>query len=216
MDARKRLHAGAGRDRLIGFGDGALAKQRMVGVARGGLDGEQRQARGFAVDAVDRRQVLDAQTALQAHQQGLLHIASGGRDRQEVRFVSHHQPVVLKQDGFIERDHSLVRDVAVVVQKLSGANGRIDRNRLSGVIEHVAGGQALRPGFPGDAWQALGQEIQQSDPRAWGYGDTAGADAVAGRNQRTTLPSGRIVTRSMARVESRVPARRLMRKPPTS
>ena len=63
---------------------------------------------------------------------------------------------------------------------------------------------------------ALGQEIQQSDPGAWRYGDTAGADAVAGRNQRTTLPSGRIVTRSMARVESRVPARRLMRKPPTS
>jgi hypothetical protein len=83
MDARKRLHAGAGRDRLIGLGDGALAKQRMVGVARGGLDGEQRQARGFAVDAVDRRQVLDAEAALQAHQQALLHIASGGCDRRK-------------------------------------------------------------------------------------------------------------------------------------
>ena len=39
--------------------------------------------------------------------------------------------------------------------------------------------------------------------------------SVAGR-YRTILPSGVIVTRSMARTESRTPARRLMRKPPTS
>ena len=34
--------------------------------------------------------------------------------------------------------------------------------------------------------------------------------------QRMILPSGVIVTRSIARTESRMPARRLMRKPPTS
>ena len=68
-------------DRLVGLAHAALREQALVGPARGRIGREQYQPGGAAIDAVDRHQVVQAQGALESHQQGV-----AGRGRAGERF----------------------------------------------------------------------------------------------------------------------------------
>ncbi len=75
---------------------------------------EDDQAGCFAVDAVNRCQGIDAELALEAHQQGLLHIAPRRCDRQKMRLVGDDEMLILEQHDFIEGDARLGFKRAVV------------------------------------------------------------------------------------------------------
>ena len=62
-------------------------EQRLVSVALGGIHAKQHQPSGFAVNAVNRNQAVQAELVFQPHQQGFLHIAARGRNGQEMRLV---------------------------------------------------------------------------------------------------------------------------------
>ncbi|MNN48149.1 hypothetical protein D3C81_1626120 [compost metagenome] len=71
-----------------------LAKQRLVAAAAGRIGGEQHQAGGVPIDAVQRHQVRIAQAPGEARLQRLLDVLAGRHHRQEVRLVGHHQVLV--------------------------------------------------------------------------------------------------------------------------
>ena len=97
-----------------------LAQQRVVSRAGGRLHGEDQHTGGFAVQPVHRGQRGDAQQPGQPHQCGLLQVASGGRDWQEVRFVDHHQVLVLVQQRQLKGHPGLGRRGAPVPHHFAG------------------------------------------------------------------------------------------------
>ena len=105
-------------DRLVGLAHAALREQALVGPARGRIGREQHQPGGAAIDAVDRHQVVQAQGALESHQQGLLQVLAGRRDGQEMRLVDHQQMRIAPQHRVLEGHARLVRQGAVVVEAL--------------------------------------------------------------------------------------------------
>ena len=90
----------------------ALTEQRLVGATGGRLAGEQDQAGGVPVDAVQRHQAGYAQAPGEARLQGLLDVFASGHHRQEVRLVDHHQALVLVEHVLLERDLALLCHLA--------------------------------------------------------------------------------------------------------
>ena len=112
-----------GGNRFVGFMHRSIAKQRVVGVACGRVDGEHHQPGGVAVDAVDGHQVIQTELVFQAHKHGLLQVFAGRHDRQEVRFVHHQQVRILVQHDFPKRDRCFLRYVAKVIEAKAGLVG---------------------------------------------------------------------------------------------
>ena len=171
-----------GRDGFIDFAHLPGAKQGLVGIPVLRAFAQQHQARGFAVDAVQRAQIGQGEVRFQAHQQGLAHITPAGRDGQKVRLVGHHQVRVFKQHGGFKRDGVLVSELAPVVHPGAPRIGGLGRQGAPVFAQHPARLHAFGPFGATDARQALGQVVDQQRPGTEphpGQGQAAGRDAIA-------------------------------------
>ena len=126
------------RNCLIALRHHLLRKQMLVLATRRRLLGEQYQPGSFAVDAMHGCKRVDAELPLQSHQQGLLQVASAWCDGQKMRFVDHHQIVVLEQNYFVERDAHFGGNIAVVKEFEMGLVPPIRRDENSLRIDHIA------------------------------------------------------------------------------
>jgi hypothetical protein len=139
---------------------------------------------------VQRRQLGQAQAALQARQQGVAGIAAHRRHRQEVRLVHHHQALVQVQQLLGEGDVHLASHLAPVPDPLARPVGRVHGQGGPALVQHLAGGQAGLPLRLVQHRQAPGQEGAQPGPAlVMGQGHAAGRHTVAGRR-----PPGRAGT----------------------
>ena len=154
------------RDRFIDLSHRASGKQRVIELTGRGLLGEQHHARGFAVDAVNRCEVGDAQPVSQSHQQGLLQVLAGRRHRQEMRLVGDHQQLVLEQHFFLSRDWRFKRQTAVVEELAVRLVGVFWPHRLAIAVHHVTAAHPVPPLCFRDGGKADHQKIDQSSPVA--------------------------------------------------
>jgi hypothetical protein len=129
---------------------------------------------------VQRRQIVEAQLALQAHEQALLHVFADRRDRQEMGLVHGQQVFVPEQDGFVERDAALGLERAVVVDAQPCFVGPSFGDRHAVLVDHLARAHARFPGAARDGGEALHQELGDGGPGPGRQRDAARADAVAG------------------------------------
>ena len=178
VHARQRQARQQWRHSVVGLVDLVVAKQRVVGVAVLGAFAQQHQARGFAVDAVQRHQIGAIGLALELHQQALLHITARGRDGHEVRFVGHQQVLVFEHGVRLERQDRLIGHVAVVVNALAHVAALVGPGGLAVFLEHQALRQTLGPLSARNAGHALGQKIEQMR-RPLRHRNHAGAHAIA-------------------------------------
>ena len=178
---RQREPGAPGRDRLVDLVHLVVAQQRVVRVARCRLHDEHQHAGGFAVEPVHRRQGADAELAHQPHQRRFLQVAAAGRCRQEVRFVHHHEVIVVVQQLEFKGDAWFGRRAAPVPQQRARHAGLGPGERLAARGQHLAARQARRP--VGCVGHARRQEFGERGPWAGADGDAAGVHAVARRRR---------------------------------
>ena len=99
---------------------------------------QQHQACGFAVDAVDGREVGAAGLALEPNQKALLNVLARRCDGHEMGLVGHQQVFVFKHNGFMLRQVRLLREAAVVVQPLTARVGLAGHDRAGVFVQHLA------------------------------------------------------------------------------
>ena len=161
----------------------------MVGTSVLGANTQQHQTRCFSVNAVDGRQLAQAQFTLELHQQALLHIAATGRDGHEMRLVSDHHMRILKQHLRFEGQLGLVAHIAVIKHAAVGCVSLFGRDGLAVGVEHLRLCHAVLPLVTAHRRQAFGQKIQHRGPRARWQGHATGANAIAHRQVRGSVQS---------------------------
>src|SRR6185369_17847978 len=79
------------------------------------VDGKEHQAGCFPIDAVQRRQILDAGAASQAVQKAFVNVSPAGCHREKVRLAGNQDFVIDKQDFFSKRNVRLTADFAEII-----------------------------------------------------------------------------------------------------
>ena len=141
-----------------------VSEQRLVRIALVGLDAEQHQPGGFAVNAVNWNQGVNAEPLFEPHQQCFLQVVAGWCDGQEVRFVGHDQMVVLVQHGFFKRDARLCIDIAVVINTHVAGVRPFRGDQPPVFVHHQLVGHALKPDLAGNGGEAFNQKISDGGP----------------------------------------------------
>jgi hypothetical protein len=180
---RKRQLGPPRRDRFVVLRHLPLREQGLVRTACLRFDREHDDAGGLAVEPVQRRQRVDAEPALQPHEQRFLQVPATGRDRQEVRLVGDDQPLVLEQHDLVERQARFVGDRTVVVQPQARSVRPIRRDGDAVLVDQFALLHAGLPGRGRHRREALDQEIADRRPRPGRQRDAARADTVLGRQR---------------------------------
>ena len=160
------------------------------------LNGEQHHARRLAVDAVHRRQGVDTELALQAHQQGLLQIASAWSHWQKMRLVDREHMVILKQHHFIEGNAFLDLDAAIVEQLEMCGVEPLGQDIVAELVDHIATRHARLDLVARHIRETLHQKIDHSHPGADRQHNTARSDAVAGRQLHAAIRCRRVAGRA--------------------
>ena len=103
------------RDGFVVFLDGLLEKHVLIHTARRRLNREDHESGGLTVDAVDRREIIEAERPFQTDQKRFLHVATTRDDGEKVGLVGNDQIIVLEHHHFVERDARLGWQRAVIV-----------------------------------------------------------------------------------------------------
>ena len=180
LTRERKIQVGAPRcNGLVSLVHAALAKERLIGIARGGLGGKQHQPCGVAVNAVDRDQLVQPQIAFEAYQHRFLQVLARRRDRQEVRLVHDDQVFVLMQDDFFKRNGLFRFKRPVVIHAdVALKRARFSHQRAE-FIHHLAARHALQPRLTRDGRKALNQKVGDGGPRPFRQAHATGANTVA-------------------------------------
>ncbi len=161
---RKREIRQGRRERLVALRDEVLAEQGLILRTAARIGREQHEARGLAVDAVQRHEIGIPQRIDEPAQQGLGDEATRRRDRQERGLVGDDEVVVDVQDRRLERDDRLVLDLAHVVHAQAFAVRMILRQRRAVGRGHAAAREAVQPGLARDRREVRAQGLEHRRP----------------------------------------------------
>ncbi|MNJ39802.1 hypothetical protein D3C77_346840 [compost metagenome] len=134
------------------------------------------------INTMQRHQVRIVQAANQPPQQGMFDIFARRGDRQEMRFVGHHQMLVDVQDLLFERDRFLVGYFAKIVDAQPLLVSQRHTDRLTLGIQYPAADDPVKPLLTPDRLEMLTQAIEHGGPVARWQADRTGL--MLGRVER--------------------------------
>ncbi len=203
---RKRHGGQCRRECLVVFLDLPVAEQRAVAGAARGIGGEQHESRRVAVDAMQRYEVPVAKAMLQSRQQRFPHMATDGRDRQEVRLVGDDQIGVDMQQRFRERNHWFVGDFTEVTDLGTHPEWRVERQRNACGVQDASTQETIDPRVMRDTREPVAQAIEHRHPRTGWQLQSAGAEWNGDRHRDVRVRQRDIMARARPRFQKKGPA----------